>query len=133
MIPEMWPSFVVAKPFAPLTPEMAEKKPTPGESILNARSMLYLKSLALSGLPFEDLLPLPPQPARKARALTSARAPTKRINLDLSVTRNSSLGTATAGADSIVRSRIGSILTDVFPALPLVRFGFRCGLRIGAS
>ena len=53
MIPEMWPFFVVAKPFAPLTPEMAEKKPTPGESILNARSMLYLKSLALSGLPFE--------------------------------------------------------------------------------
>ena len=53
MIPEMWPFFVVAKPFGPLTPEIAEKKPTPGESILNARSMLYLKSLALTGLPLE--------------------------------------------------------------------------------
>src|SRR5438876_12147400 len=53
MIPEMWPFLVVAKPFAPLTPEIAEKKPTPGESILNARSMLYLKSLALTGLPSE--------------------------------------------------------------------------------
>jgi hypothetical protein len=53
MIPEMCPFFVVAKPLGPLTPLIDEKKPTPGESILNARSMLYLKSLALTEAPFE--------------------------------------------------------------------------------
>jgi hypothetical protein len=38
-------------------------------------------------LPLEDLLPPPPQPARKARAEMSARTPTTRVNLDLFVTR----------------------------------------------
>src|SRR6266550_7993730 len=46
------------------------------------------------------------------------------MNLDLFVTRNSSLGLPRRAQTPLVRSRIGSILTDVFPALPLVRFGY---------
>ena len=54
-IPEMWPFFVSAKPFEPPTPLISVKKPTPGESILNARSIVYLKSLAFTGFPLEYL------------------------------------------------------------------------------
>ena len=45
-IPAMWPFFVWPNLSAPV---IDEKKPTPGESILYARSMLYLKSLAFTG------------------------------------------------------------------------------------
>src|SRR4029079_7165088 len=73
-------------------------------------------------LPLEDLLPPPPQPARKARAARSARTPTKRVHLDLFVTRKLLPLTATAGADPPRPLADHSILTDVFLALPLVRF-----------
>jgi hypothetical protein len=47
---------------------------------------LLLPELLLP-LPLDDLLPPPPQPARKARAARRARTPTKRVNLNLFVTR----------------------------------------------
>src|SRR6185437_14199748 len=53
----MCPFFVVAKPLGPLTPLITPKKPTPGESTLNRRSIDAAKSLALTEVPSEYFRP----------------------------------------------------------------------------
>ncbi len=51
----MWPVFVLANWLAPT---MLPKKPTPGESSLKSRSIVAWKSLALTAVPSEYLMPL---------------------------------------------------------------------------
>ena len=55
VIPLIPPFFVLPNALAPT---MFPKKPTPGESTLNSRSMVALKSLALTAVPSEYLRPL---------------------------------------------------------------------------
>src|SRR5260370_1342453 len=55
VIPPIEPFFVLENAVAPT---MFPKKPTPGESTLNRRSIVALKSLALTAVPSEYLRPL---------------------------------------------------------------------------
>src|SRR5215467_5877936 len=57
MIPEMLEHFVGLASQASM-PTMFEKNPIPGELSLKSRMIVLLKSLALTGWPFEYLSPL---------------------------------------------------------------------------